>query len=116
MLGLWAAAVLWASPDTALARREVDVLLDDLRRSGCRFQRNGSWYDAAKAADHLARKRRYLEGHGGVPSAEFFIDNAGSESSWTGRPYQVGCPDRPVRPSREWLRERLRLLREGRGR
>lgn len=107
--GIW----LHAAPagDTVLARREVDSLLASLRRSGCRFQRNGSWYDASAAADHLERKRKYMREHGGIASAETFIAKAGTESSWTGRPYSVQCPDRPAQPSSEWLLARLRALR-----
>lgn len=101
------------APSDSLARREVDGILSRLRISGCRFQRNGSWYDAGVASDHLARKRKHLAEHGGFASAEEFIDKVGSASSLTGRPYMVQCADRPAEPSGNWLRGQLRALRKG---
>lgn len=92
---------------------EIDSLLAGLERSGCRFQRNGTWYDAAKAADHLRAKRAYLEKKGKIGSAEDFIRLAASGSSMTGKPYRVACPAQPEVESKVWLEERLRSLRAG---
>jgi hypothetical protein len=101
------------STDSVRARRDVDSLLSRLRTSGCRFQRNGLWYDGATAADHLSRKRKYLVAHGGYVSAEDFIAKVGAKSSLTGRPYLVQCPDHPAEPSADWLRAKLPVVRKG---
>ena len=33
---------------------EVNALLGEMRASGCRFNRNGSWYDAADASGSMS--------------------------------------------------------------
>ena len=45
-------SVATAAPSAA-AQREISGLMQALERSGCRFQRNGSWHDAAEAKSHL---------------------------------------------------------------
>lgn len=105
------AAVASAATPSARARVELDSLVAGLRASGCSFERNGTWHDAATAADHLQRKREALQGKGRISTAEDFIRLGGTGSSVTGRPYQVRCPDAAVVPSRVWLERRLALVR-----
>jgi Family of unknown function (DUF5329) len=102
---------LQAAPPAA--DREIDALLSALRSSGCRFRRNGTWYDGAKAASHLQEKRAWLDKRGRIASAEDFIRLAGTESSLSGRSYAVKCPDRQEEPSGGWLRRELLRLRRG---
>jgi hypothetical protein len=100
-----------AEPD-AVATREIAQLIDHLRSSGCQFNRNGSWYDAARAVDHLKRKYEYLLKRGLVPNAEAFIDRAASESSASGKPYIVKCANAPEVTSGAWFREALAKFRD----
>jgi hypothetical protein len=104
-----------AEPD-ATARQEISQLIGHLAASGCRFNRNGSWYDASQAVSHLNRKYEYLLKRDLVPNAEAFIDRAASESSASGKPYLVKCGDAPEMTSAAWFREALEKLRaESRG-
>jgi hypothetical protein len=112
------AAALLASPGygaepPATARAEIEHLLVYLERSGCEFSRNGRWHRAAEARRHLERKYRHLVEKGLVSSAEDFIARAGSESSLSGRPYQVRCGTAAPVPSARWLTDELRRLRRG---
>lgn len=100
-----------AAAPSARAGLEIDSLVAALRTSGCSFQRNGTWHDAAAAADHLQKKREYLQDKGRIKTAEDFIRQGATESSMSGKPYQVRCPDRPVVPSKVWLERRLAALR-----
>ncbi|GAB3383530.1 YfeK family protein [Lysobacter fragariae] len=93
------------------ATREIEQLITALGESGCEFQRNGHWYPATKAGDHLRRKYDWLRERDMIHGAEEFIDSAGTRSSMSGRAYQVRCPGRPVEPSASWLRARLAELR-----
>lgn len=102
-----ACAVAAASP----ARPEIDALLARLQSSGCSFERNGSWYDAARAREHLLRKLEYLEDRNLVQNTEQFIDRAASGSSMSGRPYRVRCGSAPPVESRVWLTEQLKAVR-----
>ena len=42
------------------AEHEIAVLIDTLARSGCEFERNGSWYSATRAKSHLSGKYEWL--------------------------------------------------------
>ena len=109
VLALSAAAAPAAPP--ADAQREIDGLIAALGRSGCQFQRNGRWYPASDAQAHLRRKYDWLRKRDLVDSAEQFIARAGTESSVTGKAYQVRCGGRAAEPAAEWLRARLAALR-----
>ena len=91
----------------------MEHLFQYLHESGCRFNRNGSWYSSEKAVDHLRRKYAYLVKKGLFTTAESFIDKGASKSSMSGTPYQVQCdsqlphPQRPVRLTAELNRYRL---------
>lgn len=98
----------------AAAAQEIGQLIAALGSSGCTFQRNGNWHDAAAAQEHLQRKFEWLRDRGRIASAEQFIEDGASRSSMTGRAYQVRCPGQPVQTSAAWLRARLRDLRAGR--
>lgn len=109
-LAMLVVAAAQAAP-AARAAREIEQLITALATSGCEFQRNGRWYDAAKAQAHLRKKCAWLRKRNLVASAEQFIERAGSESSFSGRTYQVRCPGRPPVTSAAWLRAGLMQLR-----
>jgi len=108
--GLLAALVSTAALAAGLspvARTEIEYLLDYLEHSGCRFERNGRWYDAADARAHMERKLNWLLKRDLVGSAEQFIQRAATESSRSGKPYRVQCEsDDPV-DSAAWFRAEL---------
>lgn len=93
------------------ATQEIDGLIGALGRSGCEFERNGRWHDAKRAQAHLQRKYEWLKKRDLVGTAEQFIERAASQSSVSGKPYRVRCPDRPVVDSATWFRGVLQRLR-----
>jgi hypothetical protein len=97
----------------AQAQREVDHLLDYVARPGCEFNRNGTWYDGQKAREHLREKYQYLEKRKMVPDAEAFVQRAATESSMSGKAYQVRCNGSAPTPSGPWLMEELKRYRSG---
>jgi hypothetical protein len=99
---------LSASPQV---EAEIDQLLAALNGSDCRFQRNGTWYDAHRAAEHLQTKRDYFRRLDRIHSAEDFIRLAATESSMSGKSYSVACPGTPEVSSKTWLEEALRRIR-----
>lgn len=102
-----------AQAATPAVQMEIARLLDGLRKSGCTFQRNGTWHEASDAATHLAKKRDYYASKGKLGSTEDFIEIAASESALSGKPYRVACPDQPEVDSKVWLEARLKELRGG---
>ncbi|MCC8441336.1 YfeK family protein [Xanthomonas cannabis] len=92
--------------------REVDELFKVLAQSNCEFSRNGSWYAAPKAIEHLQRKYAYLQKKGLVTSTESFIELAATKSSMSGTPYQVRCGSAAPVSSQSWFTGKLRELRK----
>jgi hypothetical protein len=111
-ISLLAATAVFSS-FAAQARTEVEQLLSRLAASGCRFQRNGSWYNAAEARSHLAKKYQYLQDKRPQSTAEDFIALAASKSSASGKPYLVKCADQREVPSADWMTAQLKQLRAG---
>jgi hypothetical protein len=100
-----------AEASDRVAQQEISRLIGYLTDSGCKFGRNGKWYDASRAASHLNRKYEYLLERDLVPTAEAFIERAASASSTTGKPYLVKCADGPELKSASWFRAALDRLR-----
>jgi hypothetical protein len=118
-----AAALLLALPAAALAQpvtppiplqaqAEIDHLFDYISQSSCRFNRNGSWHDMKAARAHVNTKYEYLKERGKIDTAESFIDNAASQSSFSGKDYLVECPGQPTVPSAAWLKSELARFRQ----
>lgn len=99
-----------AAPSPA-TQREISGLMQALETSGCRFQRNGTWYDAVAARGHLQRKYDYLLKRDMVDSSEQFIDRAASRSSMSGKAYKVSCSGAPEQDASTWFLQQLRRLR-----
>ena len=93
------------------ATQEINSLLDFVEHSECRFVRNGSEYPGAEARVHLQKKLTYLEDRNKVNSAEDFIELVASQSSMSGRAYEVRCPA-GVQPASLWLKTELQRQRQ----
>lgn len=100
-----------AAAPSAVAAREIAHLLDYIRSSGCRFLRNGSWYDAQGASQHLQSKYEYLVKREEIGTAEDFVREVGSRSSLTHQPYRVSCGNQPELTTERWLTEELARFR-----
>jgi Family of unknown function (DUF5329) len=118
-------SIRWALPIVALlglpaaraetpvpVQNEVNYLLGYIAGSGCEFYRNGTWYHSQKAQVHLRDKYKFLVEKNLADTTEHFIERAASESSASGKPYQIRCSDGVAVPSQQWLREKLVQLRE----
>lgn len=101
----------FAGEPAPAARQEITHLIAHLKDSGCQFNRNGSWYSANEAVAHLNKKYDYLLAKGLVATAEDFIARAASESSISGKPYQVRCGTNAPVESGQWLRSALARYR-----
>jgi hypothetical protein len=110
-----AVAALWppaarAEPPVKV-QNEVSFLLGYIAGSGCEFFRNGTWYNSHKAVAHLRDKYKYLIDNNLVSTTEQFIERGASESSFSGKPYQIRCNSGTPVNSQPWLRERLAEMR-----
>lgn len=91
------------------AKNEIAHLLATVAESPCMFIRNGKRYSAEDAAVHLSMK--YKRGKAYVESTQQFIDRIASNSSISGKPYQIRCPGTAPQTTRAWLTEQLEGLR-----
>jgi len=105
---LLAATALATYASVAVAQysdTEIDYLLTTIGSSNCIFIRNGTRHSAENAESHLRMKygkaRRYID------DADEFVTKLASESSWTGKPYTLDCPDMETKTTKIWLLEKL---------
>lgn len=109
MVSMMTTATAGQAPPVVQA--EITSLLSRLETSDCKFNRNGTWYSAAKAKAHMLVKLRYLENRTTLTSTEQFIELAATKSSVSGKPYLVQCGDTPAQASGAWLTMQLKSLR-----
>lgn len=92
--------------------QEIQLLIAFVENSDATFIRNGSRHDAAEGADHLRLKLRRGARH--AKTADDFIANLATKSSWSGKPYLVEMPDGKQELLGSWLRQELERLRAAR--
>ncbi len=86
--------------------QRIDYLINCVESMGtAQFIRNGNTYDAKAAADHLRLKRR-LAGSS-CATAEDFIRYCATQSSTSGKPYEIRLPDGTVVSSAAFLQGKL---------
>ena len=87
---------------------EVRLLIDAIAASRCNFNRNGRQHTADEAAAHLELKYARAGRH--IDSADEFITQLASSSSFTGRPYLMSCEGDTL-PAGEWMIDALEQIR-----
>ena len=88
---------------------EIQHLLDFVAASSCVFIRNGSEYPASEARAHIERKYDYAKSR--IHTTEEFIKYAATQSSFSGKPYQVVCAGEKSF-SKDWLLNELERYRQ----
>jgi hypothetical protein len=87
---------------------EVRLLIDAIAASRCDFNRNGRQHTAEEAAAHLELKYARAGKH--IDSADEFITQLASSSSFTGRPYLMSCKGDTL-PAEDWMIDALEQIR-----
>jgi uncharacterized protein DUF5329 len=85
--------------------QEMQHLLQTIGSSNCIFVRNGTEYPPQEAQAHIQRKYDYIKTR--VTTTEQAIEYAATESSWSGKPYQIKCLGEHSLPSSQWLTDEL---------
>jgi hypothetical protein len=88
--------------------REVRLLIDAIGTSHCDFNRNGRQHTAEEAAAHLELKYARAGEH--IDSADEFITQLASSSSFTGRLYLMSCEGGTL-PAEDWMIDALEQIR-----
>jgi hypothetical protein len=110
VLGLAFVSVARAEPPASV-QMEVNVLLEFVEKSGCDFYRNITWHDAKAAQAHLRDKYKYLVAGNLVNTTEQFIERAATQSSFSGKAYEIRCNGGATVTSSQWLRDELARFR-----
>ncbi len=84
---------------------EIEQLISEVGKDGCRFIRNEQRYSTRSARAHLRSKWELNEQY--VTSTEDFINKIASQSVTTGEPYIVRCRGGEETIAKEWFFQRL---------
>lgn len=113
LIGLSLGSTIHSANLSPADKSEIEHLLAYIEKSGCRFYRNGTWYNDPKAArEHVEKKYEYFLKKGKITSAEDFITWAATKSEISGRPYKVQCGTGPAEPFAPWLTAELNRYRK----
>ncbi len=96
----------------ASAADEINHLLNFVKTSSCKFERNGSIHQAAEAVEHIRKKYTYYEDD--IENTEDFIRYSATKSAVSGRHYNIHCEGKKIVTSREWLLGELERYRNSR--
>jgi hypothetical protein len=88
---------------------EIDYLISYLQTSDCQMIRNGKAYSGEDGAKHVRRKYDHFRDK--ISSTEEFIGYAATESTMSGRLYEVQCPGEAPVSSSAWLLKELEVYR-----
>ncbi len=97
--------IVWAQD--RIEKEKIQFLISSIENmDGARFIRNGSEYEAQKAANHLRRKLRMADDK--VQTAEDFIRYCASQSLISGKPYMIRFQNGKTIRSEDYFREKLK--------
>ena len=91
-------------------KEEINKLILAIQNSECDFYRNDKRYSPQDAAKHLRLK--WKRGEKYANTAEQFIINLASFSSFSKRPYLIDCGNQENQPIRPWLESTLEQIRQ----
>ena len=91
-------------------RAEVRHLIQYVKDSACRMDRNGTWHSGKEAAEHIEKKYDYFKDD--IKSTEDFIRLSATKSTWSGKLYRVQCDGEAIETSRQWLLRELKKYRQ----
>jgi uncharacterized protein DUF5329 len=106
---LWFVLVPTGQADDAM-NEEIDYILNTVATSNCVFIRNGKEYGGEAAKDHLSLKRN--RGKRYFSSADEYIENLASSSSWSGKPYYIRCGEEEQQLAKDWFTAVLQGYRD----
>jgi uncharacterized protein DUF5329 len=100
------AALTGASDPSPIEDARIEYLLNVVASlQDAQFIRNGKTYDSKAAAAHLRTKLRAAGSR--VQTAEDFIRDCATESSISGKPYEIHFADGTVLRAADFLRQKL---------
>lgn len=101
--------LLFAAPAPVPEAQKIEALIQAVAKlQGAAFLRNGTEHTPKEAAEHLRLK--WKNAGAKVKSAADFIRYCASESSMSGRPYEIRLGDGRTVLARDWLWTELKRM------
>jgi hypothetical protein len=99
-------------PASAVASVEGEIkhLLNFVKKTECKYERNGTFHNGVEAANHINKKYAYFTDN--IKSTEDFIKYSATKSTFSGVPYKIHCTGKPSVKSKSWLLTELMTYRE----
>lgn len=91
-------------------KKEVEYLVNFIRNSPCKLERNGKIYTGAEAIEHILYKYDYFRKD--IKSTEGFIKYSASKSEISGRSYVAHCEGGVQIEGESWLLNELQRYRK----
>jgi hypothetical protein len=108
-IGFYAQAQQVKQPKRLSENEKIECLIISIEQlTDAQLYRNGSWYDATTAADHLRMKLSKAGSR--VKTAQDFIDKVASCSSMTGEAYKIKYSNGIEVTTKEYFTEKLKEL------
>ncbi len=101
-----------------LEEQKIQFLLEKIENFEGTFIRNGQEHESKRAREHLEYKLRQAQrtfwffGPKKPVSAQVFIEKIASESSMTGKIYQIKYKDGKIFPAEHWLKKKLKEFKK----
>lgn len=102
-----------AYADVPVAQRnEVNHLINFVKTTSCRVNRNGQHHNGVVALAHIQKKYDYFRDK--ISNTEQFIELSATKSTMSGDYYTVKCGDAPPLRTQDWLLQELKKYRQNR--
>ena len=93
----------------ASTQDEINHLLNFVKSTECKYERNGTMHNAAEAVEHIKMKYEYYLNE--IKSAEDFIKYSATKSKMSGKYYKIHCNGSVPVKSQDWLLAELKAYR-----
>jgi len=88
---------------------EIDHLLAYVKKTECKYIRNGTVHDGQEAAEHIKAKYDHYKDE--IKTTEDFIRLSATQSLISGKKYYIECTGQEKMQSSQWLLEELKRFR-----
>lgn len=90
-------------------KKEVDHLLEFVKKSDCIIDRNGTQHTGVKGVKHIQRKYDHFKDD--IKTTEEFVELSATKSTMSGSYYTAKCPGKEPIRTQDWLLGELENFR-----
>ena len=98
-----------ANASQTQTQMETQHLLNFIKTTQCKYERNGTLHNGMEALQHIKKKYEYYRDD--IHSSEDFIKYSATKSQMSGKKYRIHCPGQAIQNSSVWLTGELKKYR-----